>query len=124
MKSSPSPTKRTLAWCKARNWMAGVVERWNPHAKIRQDLFGFIDLIAVGEHGLGTIAIQATSASNAAARITKIQANESARRWIASGNLVEVHGWRKNAKKRWVLNRWRLGLHQGEIDAVRLEDEP
>jgi len=27
-----SPTQRSLAWLRARGYIAQVVERWNPHA--------------------------------------------------------------------------------------------
>jgi hypothetical protein len=42
-----SPTQRTLAECRKRGWVCQVVEKWNPHARIRQDLFGCIDIVAL-----------------------------------------------------------------------------
>ncbi len=44
---SNSPTSRSLAECRKRGWTAQVVEHWNPHAHIRQDLFGVIDIVAL-----------------------------------------------------------------------------
>ena len=35
-----SPTQRSLAHLKALGYQARVVEKWNPFAKVRQDLFG------------------------------------------------------------------------------------
>ena len=46
-KSRISPVQRTLAELRKQGFTAAVVERWNPHAKIRQDLFGLIDVVAV-----------------------------------------------------------------------------
>lgn len=117
-----SPTQRSLKWCRARNWLACVGEKWISQTKQRKDLFGFGDLLAVSD-SLGAMLIQVTSADHASHRIDKIRGLPEAIRWLSAGNLIEVHGWRKNAKKRWVLNRWRLGLHQGEIEAIRCEDE-
>jgi len=58
-----SPTRRSLEHLrKAGAELVAVVERWNPHAKIRQDLFGVVDVLAI--HGGDTIAVQATSDSN------------------------------------------------------------
>jgi hypothetical protein len=55
-----SPTRRSLEHLrKAGAELVAVVERWNPHAKIRQDLFGVVDVLAI--HGEDTIAVQATS---------------------------------------------------------------
>ena len=42
-----TPTARTLATMRQEGWTVQVVERWNPHARIRQDLFGWADLLAV-----------------------------------------------------------------------------
>ena len=36
-----SPTARSLAWLRDGGWTAGVVERWNPGARVRQDFLGF-----------------------------------------------------------------------------------
>ena len=41
---SETPTARSLNRLRADGWLAQVVERWNAHAMIRQDLFGFIDV--------------------------------------------------------------------------------
>lgn len=91
-----TPTQRTLATLRADGFMASVVERWNPHARVRQDLFGFADVIAVrnGE----TLAVQTTSSSNAAARVYKLRHMESVRRCLEAGWRVEVWGWKKYAK--------------------------
>lgn len=97
-----SPTQRSLARARKLGWLPAVVERWNPHARIRQDLFGFLDLVALdGEPGL--LGIQATSSSNAAARVRKIQDLESdaPRRWLEAGNRIEVWGWKKLPNGRW-----------------------
>ena len=99
--SAASPTQRSLAELRDRGYLAAVVERWNPYARIRQDLFGIIDLVAVkaGE----TLGVQTTSGSNVAARITKIQDSPALAQLRAAGWRIAVHGWRKNAAGRWVL---------------------
>jgi len=77
------------------------VERWNSHARIRQDLFGFIDILALRDGE--TLGVQATSGSNVSARVAKIAEHELVGAVRAAGWRVEVHGWRKNAAGRWVL---------------------
>jgi hypothetical protein len=42
-----TPTQRSMAYLKKEGYRVAVVERWNPHARIRQDLFGVIDLLAI-----------------------------------------------------------------------------
>ena len=42
------PTQRTLARLRQEGALeVAIVEHWNPHARIRQDLFGFIDILAI-----------------------------------------------------------------------------
>ena len=108
-------------------------ERWitvpnHPAGGKRKDLFGFVDVVAIGEwappelgseatacgrqkgqllakmireaHGQRFIAIQATSGSNGAARVKKIQneCSEALAAWLAAGGVVEVWAWKKYAK--------------------------
>lgn len=97
-----SPTENSLKWLRANGYVAQVTEKWNGHARIRQDLFGFCDVLAVrpGE----TLAIQTTSAPNVAARITKLLALPELRVCLDAGWSIRVHGWKK-INGRWVLHR-------------------
>lgn len=96
-----SPTQRSLKHLRDNGYVVAITEKWNPHARIRQDLFGFIDLLAIRDGE--TLAIQTTSASAFAARKTKVQCHENLARVLSAGWKVIVHGWRKNSKKQWVL---------------------
>ena len=78
------------------------MEHWNPHARIRHDLLGFIDVLAV--RGAETLAVQTTSAANVSARIRKIADSPNIAAVREAGWSVHVHGWRK-VKGRWLL--WR-----------------
>lgn len=73
-------------------YTAEVVEYWNSFAKIRKDLFGVIDIVAVrpGE----TLGVQTTSYSNISARVNKILAEPKALDWLQAGNRLIVHGWK------------------------------
>lgn len=96
-----SPTSRTLAEMRKRGFLCAVVEKWNMHAKIRQDLFGVVDVLAIKDGE--TVAVQATSDSNVAARVTKIGDHESTPVIRAAGWRFLVHGWRKGKNGRWQL---------------------
>lgn len=97
-----SPTQLTLRHLRAEGWLAEVTEHWNPHAGVRNDLFGFIDVIAIKPNE--TLAVQATTAANVMSRVHKIadQTNISAVREAGWG--IEVWGWAKKSG-RWVLHR-------------------
>jgi hypothetical protein len=96
-----TPTQRSLAEMRKRGYRCAVVERWNPHARIRQDLFGVVDLLAIGNGE--TIAVQTTSGSNVAARVTKIAESGATPDMRDAGWKIVVHGWRKGANGRWAL---------------------
>lgn len=89
-----SPTQRSLKYLRDQGYLVAVTERWNPFAKIRQDLFGFIDLLAI--RGNETLAVQTTSGDNVSARVDKITALQSSKLWLESPNRkIVVHGWSK-----------------------------
>lgn len=97
---STSPTQLSLKHMREQGYLAAVTEKWNPFAKIRQDLFGIVDVLAVGEGG--TVAVQCTSASNVASRVTKIADSDSTPFIRKAGWRFEVHGWKK-VKGRWIV---------------------
>jgi hypothetical protein len=116
-----SPTQRTLAECRNREWLACVVEKWIPQAGRRVDVFGFGDILAVD--GLpGSLLIQATTTENMSARVKKIQTecHDAAKEWLRYGNRIGVWGWAKRGpadkRKVWTLRIINLTLSpEGEI---------
>ena len=117
-----SPTARTLAECRTRGWLAQVVERWNPYARVRVDLFGFIDLLACVEGRL--LGIQATTNANAASRLTKILEHPNAGAWLRTGCELYVWSW---GQYKWRLRsgawsrarRWRLTERRVTLTELR-----
>lgn len=101
-----SPTQRSKALMASEGYLVGVVEHWNPFARIRQDLYGCIDLLGVGAGG--TLAIQTTSASNVAARVRKIRESPALPAMLAAGWRVEVHGWGKHVPPGRKRAEWRV----------------
>lgn len=96
-----SPTQRTLKEMRARGYLADVTEKWIPGANIRRDLYGFIDVLCIKDAEV--VGIQATSGDNVAARVDKIANHDNVGAVRKAGIRILVHGWRKNAKNRWVL---------------------
>jgi hypothetical protein len=74
------------------------VEHRNAHTNVTHDLFGIIDVLAVGP--AGTLAVQATSWGHVAARVRKIADSEHIDAIREAGWTVQVWGWRKPAH-RW-----------------------
>jgi hypothetical protein len=93
-----SPTQRSLKLLRSRGYTCEIVERWNPFAHIRQDLFGFIDIVAI--NGNETLAVQTTTAGNAAARVAKIRGLQLHSLWLESPHRkIVVHGWAKRGPR-------------------------
>jgi len=67
-----TPTKRTLDRLRKTGHIAQVVERWNERARVRQDLFGFVDVVAIHPAAKRILFVQATSHANVGARVRKI----------------------------------------------------
>ena len=105
---SRSPTQRTLKWLREQPGfrLAKITEHWNSFAKIRQDLFGFVDVLGIV--GQRTVAVQTTSGSNVAARVTKISAEcgEAAQNLLDAHWLILVIGWRKLKPRGQKVPRW------------------
>lgn len=95
-----SPTTLSLRYLREQGYTAEVVEHWNSHAGVRQDLLGFIDILAV--RGAETLAVQTTSAANVPSRLRKIADAEHIAAVREAGWTIHCHGWRK------VGHRWQL----------------
>ncbi len=92
-------TLRTTKLLRDQGYTVATVEYYNYFTKRKHDLFGCIDLLAIGNGE--TLAIQVTSKSNMSARIKKIENNDALPEMIRSGWRILVHGWWKNKSNRY-----------------------
>lgn len=93
------PTQRSLDHLRKLGYTCYVVEHYNAFAKVRRDLFGFIDIVAIHPEKRGVLGVQTTTGSNLAARETKAEALPTYQLWLDCGNAIEFHGWRKLVAK-------------------------
>jgi hypothetical protein len=96
-----SPTQRSKKLMEGEGYTVAIVEHWNSFARIRQDLFGFLDLLCVGGKVVG---VQTTTAGNMAARRKKIREHMNYLAVEGAGIKVELHGWHK-VGGRWECKR-------------------
>tara|TARA_R110000796_G_scaffold177608_1_gene294480 strand:+ start:204 stop:530 length:327 start_codon:yes stop_codon:yes gene_type:complete len=96
-----SPTQRTLKRLRESGEfpLVQIVERWNAFARVRQDLFGIIDLLAIDTKG-NTVGIQVTTTGNMNARVKKITESNAIPHLRNANWTILVEGWAK------VGNRW------------------
>lgn len=100
--SSITPTQRTLKYWRALGYDCAITEHWNSFAKIRQDLFGFIDILAMGYGQI--VGIQTTSYSNHTTRRTKILGLEVAKHWLEAGGLISIMSWKTGRRPAYRLD--------------------
>jgi len=93
-------TGRSTALLRERGYIVATVEHYNAFTKRKHDLFGCIDLLAIGNGE--TVAVQVTSKGHLSERRHKIEEAEAYPEMLRSGWKVVLHGWYKEA------NRWQL----------------
>lgn len=96
-----TPTKLSLREMRGRGYLCEVVEHFNHFTRTRKDLFGFGDVICLGDSEV--VLVQTTSYSNLPARIRKIAEHENIGAVRKSGIKVLGHGWKKGANGRYAL---------------------
>jgi len=95
-----TPTQRSLVYLREQGYLCEVVEKWNSFTKTRKDLWGWCDILAIRENEI--LAVQVTAAG-VSSRIKKIMESETLPIVRKAGVRIEVHGWRKNVKGRYVM---------------------
>ena len=85
--------QRVMKALRSEGYIVEVVERWDSFSRRRHDLFGFIDILAVGK-GL-TRAIQVTSRDNMSSRRKKMQEAPELAALAEAGWFVELWGYDK-----------------------------
>ncbi len=120
-----SPTQRSLAAWRKDGAVAEVVERWNQHARVRHDLFGVIDIVALKDGHI--IGVQTTSDGNLSARVAKAKAEPKLLAWFRCGGRFVVEGWGKKGqrgkRKLWSRRQVEITEEQIERNAAEAAEE-
>ena len=99
-----TPSQRTIKHLKDQGYMVANVEHYNAFTRRKHDLWGCIDILAIGNRE--TLAVQVTTKSHMANRIRKIEESEALPEMLRSNWRVIVHGWWKNNKGRYELKEF------------------
>jgi len=94
-----TPTQRSLKSLRELGYLVEVVEKWNSFTRTRKDLWGWADLLAIRRGEVLAVQVTSEGVSN---RVKKVTDSETIGRVREAGVRVEVHGWRKNVKGRYV----------------------
>jgi hypothetical protein len=94
-----SNTSRTLEYIRSMGWMADKVEQFNAYAGKfgqRKDMFGFGDVVAMGEGKIIAIQSCGQAYSEHDKKITEDEyVAPNARKWIECGGRLMLIAWRK-----------------------------
>lgn len=108
-----SYTQRTLAWLRKRGLVVDIVERFNDWAGGKNDLFGFIDIVALDVQAHRIIAVQSTGPNGHAEHRRKILSESRAIDWLNAGGRIWLVSWRKLLVKRGgKLRTWQTRVEQ------------
>jgi hypothetical protein len=99
-----TPSQRTVAHLRKLGYQTANVEHYNYFTKRKHDLFGCIDILAIGNNE--TLAVQVTSKSNMSSRIKKIEESEALPEMLRSNWRVIVHGWFRKENGRYELKEF------------------
>ena len=99
-----SPTQRSLKLMRERGYTCQITEKWNPFAKVRQDLFGFCDILCIKPGEI--MAVQTTTSGHIQERLEKIKSKDQAWMWLQAGGKIQVHGWKKSGKRSEFKGKW------------------
>jgi len=99
-----TPSQRTIAHLRKLGYQTANVEHYNYFTKRKHDLFGCIDILAIGNNE--TLAVQVTSKSNMSSRIKKIEESEALPEMLRSNWRVIVHGWFRKENGRYELKEF------------------
>lgn len=114
-----TPTQRTLKALRDMGRIVGSTEHFNPHVGphgIRQDLFGFIDLICIDpERGIVAVQSCGTDYAGHVRKLTE-ERNEAVFEWLRHAP-AELWAWRKVKLKRGgKAMRWRPRIADVIVD--------
>lgn len=90
------PTSRSLASMRKEGMSVHVVEHFNFFSNKRSDLFGFADVVAIGNGEVRFV--QCTTDSHRSDRRKKILSSTLALKSVRSGVVVELRTWGKKGK--------------------------
>lgn len=96
-----SPTQKSLKHMRDLGYTCFITETWNSFTKQRNDLFGFADLICLGDNIV--IAVQTTSGSHLSDRVKKITDHVNVAAVRKAGIAIHAHGWTKGKNGRYTL---------------------
>lgn len=129
------PLQRSKAYLEEKGWHVWIVEVWNQWAHIRQDMYGFADLVAIRHDMKGVWAINACEDNGGAVtdhvkkylngwdhpKKGRQPPNSHLPIWLSAGNRFSIMGWGKRciagtgSRKVWTLRMVEFFMEGAEV---------
>ena len=103
---------KTIKLFKDRGYEVGSTEQFNFFTKTSNDLFGFIDKLAIRANEI--LAIQITTDTHRSKHIRKMAEEPRSYKWLAAGGKIVLISWYKEK------NRWKY--REDYLDVIQLDD--
>lgn len=96
-KKKITPMQRTLSLLRDRGWTCAKTETWNPFAGIRQDLFGFLDVLCLGDYDdkPSIIGVQVGTGDDRMKHLRKMEDEPRFHQFKRCGGIMLLISWRK-----------------------------
>lgn len=100
--------QKTLETLRKQGYYAERVERWNAFIKCRQDMLGFIDILALDTFEGVIVGVQVCADSGWSAHRKKILSEPRSRHWLRASGRILLWSWKKKgrfrieARKEWL----------------------
>lgn len=116
-----SNTSRTLEYLRSQGWIADKVEQFNPYAGEfgkRKDMFGFGDIVALGENSIIAIQSCGQSFSEHHKKITEDEiVAPNVYKWLECNGRLLLIGWRKvKLNRNGKAMRWKPRIREYKLD--------
>lgn len=89
-KKKISVNKIVMEWMRAKGWHISLVEQTIPHTFIKRDLFGFVDMIAVGHGQIIGLQVTSNSGGHVSDRIKKAKEQDAFEEFVKACPLYFV----------------------------------
>lgn len=112
---------RSLELLRRAGYICAIVEKTIPYKFIKQDLFGFIDIVALKAGERGVLGVQSTTDGNRCKHRITLEKLPALKLWLSCGNRLTLHVWGK-AKFKTKSNAWSKGSRWRAIEVPISEE--
>ena len=121
-----SPMQLSLSALRGEGYLVHIVEHFNVFAKVRQDMYGIIDIVAIRDDLPGVLGVQCTDYTSMSKHVDKALTNTNLITWLKAGNKFIIYAWKtvtKDKRKNFILVRREVKLNgSNQLECLSSKD--